>query len=129
VELIPGIVVAEIKGPLFFADADNFRQSLRAMVAAEAPYAVIVDLASATYMDMDGAEVLLKLSEELGRKGIKFALARVAVYEMDLLRKVGTLEAIGEDNIYETVRAAVAAVERSDPLLAPPPVPSEEGVR
>jgi hypothetical protein len=71
-------------------------------------------------MDMDGAEVLLKLAEELGRKGIQFALARVAAYEMDLLRKVGTLEAVGEDNVYETVRAAVAAVEKHDPLLATP---------
>jgi MFS superfamily sulfate permease-like transporter len=104
-----GILVVEIAGPLFFADAAPFRQTLLGMVADQAPHTVVIDLGSATQMDMDGAEVLAKLHEELERRDIKVVLARVRNQEMDLLRKVGTEAAVGKENFYVTVRAAVAA--------------------
>ena len=63
------VVVAEISGPLFFADAAPFRESVLEMVADQSPKAVVIDLGSATLIDMDGAEILTKLSEELGEKG------------------------------------------------------------
>jgi high affinity sulfate transporter 1 len=115
-----GVVVADIAGPLFFADAAPFRDAVLAMVADASPHAVVIDLGSATSMDMDGAEVLTKLHEELGRKGIRVVLARVPHRELDLMAKAGTLEAIGREHFYMTVRDAVAAMEKPSMSLAAP---------
>ena len=41
-ETIPGIVVAEIHGPLFFADVENFRSSVMGMVEKEEPHTVVI---------------------------------------------------------------------------------------
>lgn len=107
-----GVVVAELAGPLFFADAAPFRESVLDMVD-DKTHAVIVDLGSTNLVDMDGAEVLVKLHEELERKNVKVVLARVADNELDILGKTGTIAAIGKENIYVTVRAAVAAMQRT----------------
>jgi high affinity sulfate transporter 1 len=105
------VVVAEISGPLFFADAAPFRQAVLELVAEHAPRAVVVDLGSATHMDMDGAEVLLKLHEELERKDVKVVLARVPGRELRLLEKVGVTQAVGKQHFHVTVRDAVAAMQ------------------
>ncbi len=114
-----GVVVAELAGPLFFADAAPFRESVLNMVGDQA-HALVVDLGATNLIDMDGAEVLTRLHEELARKNIQVALARVADQELALLDKMGTIKAVGRDNIYMTVRDAVAAmqsVERATPRL------------
>ena len=105
------VVVAEIAGPLFFADAAPFREAVLGMVAEQAPKAVVIDLGSATLIDMDGADILTKLSEELGKKGIEVVLARMPNSQLDLLTKSGTVDAIGRENLYVTVRDAVSAVQ------------------
>jgi MFS superfamily sulfate permease-like transporter len=107
---IDGIVVAGLAGPLFFADAAPFRESVLALVGDDTR-AVVVDLGSTNLIDMDGAEVLVKLHEELARKHVQLVLARVADGELDILGKSGVLQAIGPDNVYMTVRSAVTAVQ------------------
>ena len=43
-EPIPGIVIARVDGPLFFADADRFRERLHELVLEEeAPTCIVVD--------------------------------------------------------------------------------------
>ena len=110
-KLSEAVLVVDMAGPLFFADAAPFRESVLAMIEEHKPRAVVVDLGSATFMDMDGAEILSKMNEELGRKDIKLALARVDHEERALLQRAGVVEEIGADNIFETVRHAVGSLE------------------
>jgi MFS superfamily sulfate permease-like transporter len=105
-----GIVVAELAGPLFFADAAPFHEAVMGMVQDDT-HTVVVDLGSTNLIDMDGAEVLIKLQEELQRKSVRLVLARVADSEMDILDKSGVRKAIGADNIFITVRSAAAAAQ------------------
>lgn len=112
-ELIPGIVVAGIHGPLFFADADNFHKTVMDFVRESRPQTVVIDLSAVMMMDMDGDKILNKLSKELHRKNIQVLLVNVGTNNLNLLRKTGTLEIIGENNIYRTVRAAVADAQKT----------------
>jgi MFS superfamily sulfate permease-like transporter len=107
---VDGIVVAELAGPLFFADAAPFRESVLDMIE-DTTHTVVVDLGSTNLIDMDGAEILTKMHEELQRKNVKLVLARVADSELGILGKSGALQAIGEENVYVTVRNAVAAAQ------------------
>ena len=92
-----GVVIAELAGPLFFADAAPFRESVLDMIE-DKTHAVVIDLGSTNLVDMDEAEVLTRLQEELQRKNVKVVLARVADNELDILDKTGTIQAIGQEN-------------------------------
>jgi len=109
-ELVPDILVTEINGPLFFADAANFKDRVTAMVEQDKPHAVVIDMDRVTMIDMDGADVLSKLNRQLSSRKIKVGLARVGFKERDLLGRTGTLEEIGHENLFDTVREAVEAM-------------------
>lgn len=110
---LPGVLVAEIDGPLFFADANTFRDALLKMVARDSPQAVVIDLNPVTIIDVDGADILTKIHGELTARGVRVTLARVGARERDLLRRTGTLAAYGDENVFVSVRGAVAALEAS----------------
>jgi sulfate permease, SulP family len=112
-EITPGIVVVAIHGPLFFADADNFRKSVLEMVENYQPYAVVIDLGTVMMLDMDGDKILAKLARELHKKKIQLLLVRVGRSKHELMSKTGTLEKIGPGHIHETIRAAVQSAQKT----------------
>ena len=69
-EPTPGIVIARVDGPLFFADADRFRERLHELVREEpAPRWVVVDAEAVHLTDTDGADILIQVEEELRSQG------------------------------------------------------------
>lgn len=112
-EIAPGIVIVGIHGPLFFADADDFRKSVMDMVEQHQPHTVVIDLSPVMMLDLDGDKTLTKLSGELHRKHIQVLLVRAGSDNLELMRKTGTLEIIGAQNIYKTMHAAVADAQKA----------------
>ena len=112
-EIAPGIVIVGIHGPLFFADADDFRKSVMDMVGQQQPHTVVIDLSAVMMLDLDGDNTLAKLSGELHRKNIQVLLVRVGSDNLELMRKTGTLEIVGSQNIYKTMHAAVADAQKA----------------
>jgi high affinity sulfate transporter 1 len=112
-EIFPGVVVAGIHGPLFFADAENFRKSVMDLVKNHQPETVVIDMSAVTLMDLDGDKVLNKLAEKLHKKKIRLLLVHVGSDNIELMRKTGTLEEIGAQNIYKTLHSAVSAARES----------------
>ena len=104
-----GVLVVKVNGPLFFADAASFRTALLNLVSASDVTTVVVDLEATPAIDLDGADMLTKVHEQLADSGLRLLLAHVNTSELDLLRRAGALDAIGEQNVFATVRAAVAA--------------------
>ena len=115
-EPIPGIVIARVDGPLFFADADRFRERLHELVGEEeAPRFVVVDAEAVHLTDTDGADILIQVEEELRSQGTALALARVHPPVLALWERAGVIEAIGEDKVFDTVRDAVQALSDDRP--------------
>ena len=112
-----GVLVVEMNGPLFFADAAPFRSHLLDLVSANDATTVVLDLEATPEIDLDGADMLTKVHGQLADSGVRILLTHADAAELDLLRRAGTMDAIGETNVFETVRAAVAAatVEVGDP--------------
>jgi SulP family sulfate permease len=110
-ELVPGTLVVGIHGPLFFADADNFRSAVSQLVKATHPRSVVVDLSAVVTMDMDGLRALSQLAQELRGRNIGMLLVNVGRDHIELMRRTGTLDQVGADNIHRTVRAAVASAQ------------------
>jgi sulfate permease, SulP family len=107
----PGVLVVRIDGPLFFADANRFRESLRELVRESgAPVtSVVVDAESVQMTDTDGADILIQVGEELKADGARLVFARVHPPILELWRRAGLPEAQDGTRVFKTVRDAVAA--------------------
>jgi MFS superfamily sulfate permease-like transporter len=69
----------------------------------------VLDLGTTPEIDLDGADMRTNVQGQLAWRGVRLLLAHADTAELDLLRRAGTMNAIGETNVFETVRAAVAA--------------------
>lgn len=112
-QTVEGVLVVELGGPLFFADASHFRSAVIEMVAEHKPHALVVDLGPAADIDLDGADTLTQLCRELSAGGVRLLLARIDGGRVGLLERAGTLDAVGPDGVHPSVRSAVAAVQPS----------------
>jgi SulP family sulfate permease len=124
VQAAPGVIVYRFDAPLFFANAPRFLARVEALVAtADGPIErIIVDMEPNGAVDATAAEMLLKLHDELSRRGITLGVARAHARMREMLRRTGVTDAIGEGNFYPSVRTAVHAYVESRALPANPPV-------
>jgi SulP family sulfate permease len=115
---VPDVLIYAFRAPLVFANAEIFLDDLVARVAAEPPSAIVLDCGGIAEIDTTGDDALRSLHSLLERQDIRLILARVNAGVLDFLRRDGLLDVIGEDAVFLTVHAAVAAAE----VRAPAPV-------
>lgn len=106
---IPGLLVYRYDSPLFFANAENFRnRALHAVREQPAPVEwFVLNVEANIEVDVTAVDALERLRRELADEGIVFALARLKQDLRDELAGSGLLERIGEDRIYPTLPTAV----------------------
>jgi high affinity sulfate transporter 1 len=110
-EPVPGVLIARVDGPLFFADADRFRARLRELTASgERPSGVVIDAEAVHLTDTDGADTLIGVVEELRADGIAVMLAGVHPPVEQLWARAGLLDVVGPDAIRETLDDAIEAL-------------------
>jgi MFS superfamily sulfate permease-like transporter len=110
-EQSPGILIARIDGPLFFADADRFRERMQELTGEDgALTGVVIDADAVHLTDTDGADIMIQVARELHSHGTSLALAQVHPPTLDLWRRAGLSEAVGEDDIFASVQDAVDAL-------------------
>jgi high affinity sulfate transporter 1 len=108
---VPGLLLFRFDAPLFFANAEAFRDAVhRAIELEQRPLETVVVAAEPiTDVDSTAAEVLAELHEELGRGGIDLCFAELKGPVKDRLRRYGLLERVGEEHVYPTIGLAVRA--------------------
>jgi MFS superfamily sulfate permease-like transporter len=106
---IPGLVIFRWDAPLFFANAEIFRDHvLQAVADAPTPTKwVVIAAEPVTDIDTTAADVLSALHEELERAGIGLAFAEMKDPAKDRLKRYGMFEGLGAENFYPTVGQAV----------------------
>jgi sulfate permease, SulP family len=109
-EPVPGVLVARVDGPLFFADADRFRARMRELSHADRARAIVIDATAIHLSDTDGADILVQLAEELASKDVSLSFVDVHPPVLALWRRAGVFDVVGADHAYETVGEAVEAV-------------------
>jgi sulfate permease, SulP family len=132
---IPGVKVIAFGAPLYFANASTFRDRMRAVIDADdAPKAIVFDAEAADDIDFTGAAAVTHVAEELKRRQIVFAIARLRADAMPENVKPSDL-GIPADSIFDTIDDAVSYVLRvtgQTPAPAPdvqasPPAAPEPG--
>ncbi|HEV8404227.1 MAG TPA: sulfate permease [Candidatus Limnocylindrales bacterium] len=107
---VPGLILFRFDAPLFFANADVFRDRMRARIAeADGPVRwVIVAAEPITDVDTTAAAALDELVAELDRDGITLAFAELKDPIKDKLKRYGALGHVPAENIFPTVGTAVS---------------------
>lgn len=115
---IPGLVLYRYDAPLFFANAENFKnRALRAIASETDPVQwFILNTEAIIEIDITAADVLEELRQELAKKGIIFGLAKVKQELYAQLRKSGLVDRIGTKHIYLTIHEAIAAFKSRNNL-------------
>jgi sulfate permease, SulP family len=109
----PGLVVYRYDAPLFFANANDFRQ--RALAAADAGPGLrwfILNVEANVEVDFTGLEALDALRAGIVSRGAVFALARVKQDLLARLEAFGLAAKIGANLIFPTLPTAVDAYQR-----------------
>ncbi|TPQ17745.1 SulP family inorganic anion transporter [Streptomyces sporangiiformans] len=121
---IPGLLVYRYDSPLFFANAEDFRnRALTAVDEQEGPVRWFVlnteanvevditalDAVDALRRELTALDAVDALRRELTDRGVVFALARVKQDLLDDLEAYGLAAAVGTERIFPTLPTAVAA--------------------
>ncbi len=114
---IPGLVLLRWDAPLFFANAEWFRD-IALQVVDQAPQPVhwlVVGAEPVTRIDVSAADVLVQLDDTLRERGISLRFAGMKDPVKDQLHRYGVFERFGEPRFFATLGETVGAyVARHD---------------
>lgn len=108
---IPGLVIFRWDAPLFFANAQTFRERVLEVAQATTPHNKWVVIAAEPITDVDttAAEMIEDLDAALGKLGVELVFAELKDPVKDRLDKYGVQERIGRDFFFPTIGVAVKA--------------------
>ena len=108
--LIPGLVLFRWDAPLFFANAELFRDRVLDAVA-DSPTPVhwlVVAAEPVTSVDVTSADMLAELDETLHAAGIELCFAEMKDPVKDKLKRFGLFARLGEEIFFPTMGSAVS---------------------
>jgi MFS superfamily sulfate permease-like transporter len=107
---IPGLRLFRFDAPLFFANAELFRDEVLALVGAPSPARwIVVTAEPITDIDATADEMFVELHRELADRGVVLAFAELKGVVRDRLERSGTTKVIGIDHFFPTIGQAVHA--------------------
>jgi high affinity sulfate transporter 1 len=115
---IPGLVLFRWDAPLFFANAEFFRERVLAAVASS-PTPVrwlVVAAEPVTSVDVTAADIVAELDDELQAEGIELCIAEMKDPVKDKLKRFGVFTRLGEETFFATIGEAVNAYLTRHPV-------------
>ena len=111
---VQGLVVYRYDSPLFFANVEDFkRRALASIDVAESSAEwFLLNAEANVQVDITALDALEELRQEVARRGIVFAMARVKEDLRGDLWSSGFVQRVGEDRIFMTLPTAVQAYVR-----------------
>jgi len=107
---VPGLVLFRWDAPLFFANAEFFRERvLDAVATSPTPVRWLVVAAEpVTSVDVTACDVVAELDRSLHAQGIEFCFAELKDPVKDKLKRFGLFAQLGENYFFPTIGVAVA---------------------
>jgi len=115
---VPGVMLFRFDAPLLFSNSDAFKDTgqqilIDAGAKGPLPKNLVIDFEEVFYTDASGAAAIRSLKRFCNRYDVTISIARLHSVARETLTQDGVLEEIGEDHIFDSVHAAVAAATGS----------------
>ena len=107
----PGMVMFWFGAGLFYANVAYFAEQVRKLVS-HSPVPVrwlVIDARAVTELDYSAGRALVELHQDLSRAGIVLALIVVELLHKGHLERMGVLDLVGADRIFESRYDCIAA--------------------
>ena len=105
-------VLYRFGAPLLFFNAPYFKKRVLEVVAAHPGVEwFIVDGGPINTIDSTGAAMLEALAHDLRQRGVKLGLANIRTEVLALLERTGTMETIGNDAVFATLKSSIKAFQ------------------
>ncbi len=110
---MPGLLLFRWDAPLFFANAEFFRERVLDAAAASAAKVewLVVAAEPVTSVDVTAADFLVELDDALRDRGTKLCFAELKDPVKDKLKRFGLYDRIGEAFFFATIGAGVDAYQ------------------
>ncbi len=108
-DVIPGLVLFRWDAPLFFANAETFREHLLRAVAQSPGTTrwVVVAAEPVTDIDITAADMLAELDRDLHARDMDLVFAEMKGPVKDQLKRYGLFATFGHENFHPTIEQAV----------------------
>jgi high affinity sulfate transporter 1 len=108
---VPGLILYRWDAPLFFANADLFRERVLEIVDGAPPpvHWLAASAEPVTDIDTTAADTLDELITELARRGVELHFAELKGHVRDRLGTYGIRDRLGADHFHPTVGSVVKA--------------------
>ena len=113
---VPGLIAYRFYAPLIFANAEHFARRIRSLVA-ESPQPVkwvLVDVQAMNEIDVNGAEVVEQLAEDLAAQGVSLRFARANRPLRTAVERIGLGEHLRQEWLFPSVHAGIEAFRRQE---------------
>lgn len=103
------VIVFRFDAPLYFANVQNFRDSINKRIEkhGDALELVILDASAINSIDSTGVHILTDLIADLNKRGVRFYIAGAIGPVRDKLEKSGVVELMGKDTYFFDVSDAL----------------------
>jgi len=107
---LPGLVIYRFDGPLFFANANTFRDEIRRMARTDpAPTWILIAAEPVTDVDTTAADMLEDLDEALNAQGTSLVFAELKDPVRRKIERYGLTRTIDPRHFFPTIEAALTA--------------------
>ena len=101
------------EAPLFFANANQFREQVRLLVRESRPDWIVLQCEAITDIDVTAAEVLKELDEEVNAQGVHLAFVELRSRLADLVRRYGLHSTLDQEHFYPSLDHALEDISSS----------------
>jgi high affinity sulfate transporter 1 len=108
--VIPGIVILRIESSIFYFNSEDVLAKIHERIrsSGQSIKFLIIDLSASPYVDVAGSKMLLNLTEELHKKGIRIRIVQALSGVREILRKQGIEEMTGHISREKTIAEALS---------------------
>ena len=117
-ETFPGLLIVRPEGRLFFVNAPQVGEDIRALVARHRPRVLALDLSRVTDIEYSALQMLLDGDRRAAELGATLWLAGLNPGVLEVVKNSGLADRLGRERMLFNARAVIARYQQLPPLTA-----------
>ncbi len=113
-ETVEGMLILRSEGLIFFGNASELRQKIRAIADRERPKTLVFELSAVPALEYSGLKELTELEEELRESGIILWLASINPAVFELIDRAPLGATMGHERMFVDLNSAVEQFEKTN---------------
>jgi high affinity sulfate transporter 1 len=106
-ETFPGLLIVRPEGRLFFVNAQNVAERMKALIAKHQPRVLVMDMSSVPDIEYSALQMLMEGEHRFGERGVTLWLAGLSPGVLEIMRHSGLAERLGHERMLFNAHAAI----------------------